>query len=80
MATASPWASPTAAAAERAHGAVGGADPRPASRRRCGRSIRDEIWVKLWGNLAFNPCRALTTATLDVITGDAELRAVLRGR
>jgi 2-dehydropantoate 2-reductase len=40
--------------------------------------IRDEIWIKLWGNLAFNPLSALTTATLDVITGDAELRAVCR--
>ena len=26
---------------------------------------RDEIWVKLWGNLAFNPISALTHATLD---------------
>jgi 2-dehydropantoate 2-reductase len=26
--------------------------------------IRDEIWVKLWGNLAFNPISALTGATL----------------
>jgi 2-dehydropantoate 2-reductase len=40
--------------------------------------IRDEIWIKLWGNLAFNPLSALTTATLDVITGNAELRAVCR--
>jgi len=40
--------------------------------------IRDELWVKLWGNLAFNPISALTTATLDVITGDAELRALCR--
>jgi 2-dehydropantoate 2-reductase len=40
--------------------------------------IRDEMWVKLWGNLAFNPLSALTGATLDVITGDAELRAVCR--
>lgn len=40
--------------------------------------IRDELWVKLWGNMAFNPLSALTTATLDVITGDAELRAVCR--
>ena len=40
--------------------------------------IRDEIWVKLWGNLAFNPLSALTTATLDVITGEPELRAVCR--
>lgn len=40
--------------------------------------IRDELWVKLWGNMAFNPLSALTTATLDVITGEAELRAVCR--
>jgi 2-dehydropantoate 2-reductase len=26
--------------------------------------IRNEIWVKLWGNLAFNPISALTRATL----------------
>jgi 2-dehydropantoate 2-reductase len=40
--------------------------------------IRDEIWVKLWGNLAFNPISALTGATLDVITGDAGQRGVAR--
>lgn len=40
--------------------------------------IRDEIWVKLWGNLAFNPISALTTATLDRLTGEPELRAVSR--
>ena len=40
--------------------------------------IRDEIWVKLWGNMAFNPISALTTSTLDRITGDAELRALCR--
>ncbi len=40
--------------------------------------IRDEIWVKLWGNLAFNPLSALTTQTLDVITGEPELRAICR--
>ena len=27
--------------------------------------IRDEIWVKLWGNLSFNPISALTLAMLD---------------
>ncbi len=27
-------------------------------------NIRSEIWVKLWGNLAFNPISALTRATL----------------
>ncbi len=40
--------------------------------------IRDEIWVKLWGNLAFNPLSALTTATLDRLTGEPALRAVAR--
>jgi 2-dehydropantoate 2-reductase len=29
--------------------------------------IRAEIWIKLWGNMAFNPISALTRATLDVI-------------
>jgi 2-dehydropantoate 2-reductase len=41
--------------------------------------IRDEIWVKLWGNMAFNPVSALTGATLDRITGDPEIRALVRG-
>jgi len=40
--------------------------------------IRDEIWVKLWGNLAFNPISALTTATLDVLVADPGQRAVAR--
>jgi len=40
--------------------------------------IRDELWVKLWGNLAFNPISALTCATLDVLTGDAGQRGVAR--
>ncbi len=40
--------------------------------------IRDEIWIKLWGNLSFNPISALTHATLDVITEDAGTRGVAR--
>ncbi len=40
--------------------------------------IRDELWVKLWGNLAFNPISALTTATLDVLINDDEQRGVAR--
>ena len=40
--------------------------------------IRDELWVKLWGNLAFNPISALTAATLDVLTADAGQRGVAR--
>jgi 2-dehydropantoate 2-reductase len=41
--------------------------------------IRDEMWVKLWGNLSFNPISALTTATLDVICTDAGTAGVARG-
>jgi 2-dehydropantoate 2-reductase len=33
-------------------------------------NIRDDIWVKLWGNLCFNPISALTHATLDQVAGD----------
>lgn len=40
--------------------------------------IRSDIWVKLWGNLSFNPISALTHATLDKITGNPETRAVAR--
>jgi 2-dehydropantoate 2-reductase len=40
--------------------------------------IRDEIWVKLWGNMAFNPLSALTGATLDRLAGRPDLRAVAR--
>ena len=31
------------------------------------RDIRSELWVKLWGNLSFNPISALTHATLEQI-------------
>ena len=41
--------------------------------------LRDEIWVKLWGNLSFNPISALTHATLDVLCTDQGTRAVARG-
>ena len=39
--------------------------------------IRDEIWVKLWGNCSFNPVSALTGATLDAIGNDPETRALI---
>jgi 2-dehydropantoate 2-reductase len=42
------------------------------------RNIRDEIWVKLWGNLCFNPLSALTNATLDVVATDPGTRTVAR--
>ena len=40
--------------------------------------IRDEMWLKLWGNLSFNPISALTGATLDVITETPGTRAVAK--
>ncbi|MGJ8623110.1 MAG: 2-dehydropantoate 2-reductase [Yoonia sp.] len=40
--------------------------------------LRDEIWVKLWGNLSFNPISALTAATLDVLCTDTGTREVAR--
>ncbi|MEP5758483.1 MAG: 2-dehydropantoate 2-reductase [Litoreibacter sp.] len=40
--------------------------------------LRDEIWVKLWGNLSFNPISALTHATLDVICTEPGTRSVAR--
>lgn len=40
--------------------------------------IRDELWVKLWGNLALNPLSALTASTLDRLAGEADLRAAVR--
>lgn len=38
--------------------------------------IRAEIWMKLWGNLSFNPISALTRATLAEICGFPETRAL----
>ncbi|MEO0765882.1 MAG: 2-dehydropantoate 2-reductase, partial [Pseudomonadota bacterium] len=40
--------------------------------------LRDEIWVKLWGNLSFNPISALTDTTLDVLCTDPGTRSVAR--
>jgi 2-dehydropantoate 2-reductase len=38
------------------------------------RDIRSELWVKLWGNLSFNPISALTHATLEEICNDPPSR------
>lgn len=40
--------------------------------------IRSEIWVKLWGNLSFNPVSALTGYTLEQIVADPDSRGVVR--
>ncbi len=40
--------------------------------------IRDEIWMKLWGNLAFNPISVLTGATLEQICSYQPTRLLAR--
>lgn len=40
--------------------------------------IRDEIWLKLLGNVCFNPLSALTRATMVQMATDPELRPVAR--
>ena len=42
------------------------------------RSIRPEIWLKLLGNVSFNPISALTLATLDTVATEPGTRAVAR--
>jgi len=40
--------------------------------------IRDDIWIKLWGNLCFNPISALTHATLDIVATEPGTRAIAK--
>ena len=40
--------------------------------------IRSEIWLKLWGNLAFNPVSVLTQGTLQDLATDPGVRPVIR--
>lgn len=40
--------------------------------------IRNELWVKLWGNLSFNPISALTHATLETIGSEPGTREIAR--
>jgi 2-dehydropantoate 2-reductase len=40
--------------------------------------IRDDIWLKLWGNLSLNPVSALTHGTLAGMANDPAVYAVLR--
>ena len=39
-------------------------------------AIRWNVWLKLWGNVCFNPISALTHATLDRITSEPALRTI----
>jgi 2-dehydropantoate 2-reductase len=41
-------------------------------------NIRWNIWLKLWGNVCFNPISALTGATLGRMTQDPALRALCK--
>jgi 2-dehydropantoate 2-reductase len=41
-------------------------------------TIRWNIWLKLWGNVCFNPISALTLAPLDRITSEPGLRALCK--
>jgi 2-dehydropantoate 2-reductase len=40
--------------------------------------IRWSVWLKLWGNVCFNPLSALTLAPIDRVTSEPGLRAVCR--
>jgi 2-dehydropantoate 2-reductase len=39
--------------------------------------IRDDIWLKLWGNVSFNPVSVLTLATLEQMCEDEGSRGVV---
>jgi len=41
-------------------------------------NLRNEIWLKLWGNLSFNPVSVLTQGTLIDLATDAGTRRVIR--
>ena len=41
-------------------------------------TLRNEIWLKLWGNLSFNPVSVLTNGTLEGLAGDSGTRRVIR--
>jgi 2-dehydropantoate 2-reductase len=40
--------------------------------------LRDEIWIKLWGNLAFNPLSVLTGADLYTLATEPGTRTIAR--
>ncbi|MGE0722874.1 MAG: 2-dehydropantoate 2-reductase [Alphaproteobacteria bacterium] len=40
--------------------------------------IRDDIWLKLWGNVSFNPVSALTHGTLEQIASDPATLPTIR--
>ena len=42
------------------------------------RDIRSDIWMKLWGNLSFNPLSLLTHGTLEQLAGDPDTAGTVR--
>ena len=40
--------------------------------------LRDELWIKLWGNCSFNPVSAITGASLDLIGANPACEDVVR--
>lgn len=56
--------------------ALSGALMRAGFKAPVAKDIRSEIWVKLWGNLSFNPISALTHATLEDICRFPPTRAL----
>jgi 2-dehydropantoate 2-reductase len=58
--------------------ALGEAFSRAGLKPRLYEDIRDDIWIKLWGNLCFNPISAITQATLDIIATDPGTRSLAR--
>ncbi len=41
-------------------------------------NLRGEIWLKLWGNLSFNPVSVLTHGTLDALAADPGTHRIIR--
>ena len=41
-------------------------------------NLRNEIWLKLWGNLSFNPVSVLTNGTLEALASDPGTRRVIK--
>lgn len=41
-------------------------------------NLRNEIWLKLWGNLSFNPVSVLTLGTLEALATDPGTHRVIR--
>jgi 2-dehydropantoate 2-reductase len=41
-------------------------------------NLRNETWVKIWGNVSLNPVSALTLSTLEAMIGDPGTLAVIR--